>query len=211
MSLSNLLISLLMSISVVSCFWLLWIAQFSSVQLLSHVWLFGTPWITARQAYLSITSSWSLLKIMSIKSVMPSSHLILCHPLLLLPQSFPASGSFSMNQFFASSGRSAGASASGLSRWVLSATTSPEEGRRFDKWKRRRRCNEALEGHSHKPRNAGGHQKLLEAKKGFFPRASRGIMAQPTPWLVHFWPPNMWKNKFLYFKKTFYFALGIAS
>ena len=102
MSLSNLLISLLMSISVVSCFWLLWIAQFSSVQLLSHVWLFGTPWITARQASLSITSSWSLLKIMSIKSVMPSSHLILCHPLLLLPsiphsiRVFPNESTFQM-------------------------------------------------------------------------------------------------------------------
>ena len=59
--------------------------QFSSVQSLSHVQLFATPWITAHQASLSITSSQSLLKLMSIESVMPSSHLILCHPLLLLP------------------------------------------------------------------------------------------------------------------------------
>ena len=59
--------------------------QFSSVQLLSHVRLFVTPWITARQASLSITKSRSSLKLMSIESVMPSSHLILCHPLLLLP------------------------------------------------------------------------------------------------------------------------------
>ena len=59
--------------------------QFSSVQLLSHVWLFATPWITARQASLSITNSWSLLKLMSIESVLLSSHLILCHPLLLPP------------------------------------------------------------------------------------------------------------------------------
>ena len=59
--------------------------QFSSVQSLSHVWLFVTPWIAARQASLSITNSWSSLKLMSIESVMPSSHLILCHPLLLLP------------------------------------------------------------------------------------------------------------------------------
>ena len=57
----------------------------SSVQSLSHVRLFVTPWITAHQASLSITNSQSLLKLMSIKSVMPSSHLILCHPLLLLP------------------------------------------------------------------------------------------------------------------------------
>ena len=58
--------------------------QFSSVQLLSHVWLFATPWIAACQASLSITNSWSLLKLMSIESVMPTSHFILCRPLLLL-------------------------------------------------------------------------------------------------------------------------------
>ena len=59
--------------------------QFSSVQLLSRVWLSVTPWIAARQASLSITNSWSLLKLMSMESVMPSSYLILCHPSLLLP------------------------------------------------------------------------------------------------------------------------------
>ena len=59
--------------------------QFSSVQALSHVQLFVTSWIAARQASLSITNSRSLLKLMSIVSVMPSSHLILCRPLLLLP------------------------------------------------------------------------------------------------------------------------------
>ena len=59
--------------------------QFSSVQSLSRVWLFATPWITARRASLSITNSQSLLKLMSIVSVMPSSHLILCRPLLLPP------------------------------------------------------------------------------------------------------------------------------
>ena len=59
--------------------------QFSSVQSLSRVQLFETPWISARQASLSITNSQSLLKLMPIESVMPSSHLILCHPLLLLP------------------------------------------------------------------------------------------------------------------------------
>ena len=59
--------------------------QFSSVQTLSHVRIFATPSIAACQASLSITNSWSLLKLMSIELVMPSSHLILCHPLLLLP------------------------------------------------------------------------------------------------------------------------------
>ena len=63
-------------------------AQFSSVQLLSHVRLFVTPWTTARQASLSITNSPSLPKLMSIELVMPSNHLIL-HPLLLLPSIFP--------------------------------------------------------------------------------------------------------------------------
>ena len=59
--------------------------QFSSVQLLSCVWLFATTWIAASQGYLSITKSWSSLKLRSIESVMPSSHLILCRPLLFLP------------------------------------------------------------------------------------------------------------------------------
>ena len=59
--------------------------SFSSVQSLSRVWLFATPWTAARQASLSITNSWSSPKLMSIELVMPSSHLILCHPLLLLP------------------------------------------------------------------------------------------------------------------------------
>ena len=62
-----------------------WSVQFSSVQPLSHVRLFATPWIAAHQASLSITNSGSLLKLMSIESVMPSNHLILCRPLLLLP------------------------------------------------------------------------------------------------------------------------------
>ena len=84
---------------------------FSSVQSLSHVRLFASPWTAARQASLSITNSRSLLKLMSTESVMPSNHLILCHPLLLLPQSFPASGSFPMSQLFASGGQSIGVSA----------------------------------------------------------------------------------------------------
>ena len=66
--------------------------QFISVQLLSRVWLFATPWITACQASLSITNSRSSLKLMSIESVMPSRHLILCHPLLLLPPIPPSIG-----------------------------------------------------------------------------------------------------------------------
>jgi len=69
--------------------------QFSSVQLLSHVWLFVTPWIAARQASLSITNSRSSLRLTSIKSVMPSSHLILCRPLLLLPSIPPSIRVFS--------------------------------------------------------------------------------------------------------------------
>ena len=69
--------------------------QFSSVQSLSRVWLFVTPWVTAHQASLSITNSLSSLKLMSIKSVMPSSHLILCRPLLLLPPIPPSIRVFS--------------------------------------------------------------------------------------------------------------------
>ena len=82
-----------------------------SDQSLSRVQLFATPWIAARQASLSITNSWSSLRLMSIKSVMPSSHLILCHPLLLLPQSLPASESFLMSQLFTWGGQSTGVSA----------------------------------------------------------------------------------------------------
>ena len=63
--------------------------ELSSVQSLSHVQLLATPWTTARRTSLSITNSWNLLKLMSIESVMPSNHLILCHPLLLLPSIFP--------------------------------------------------------------------------------------------------------------------------
>ena len=75
--------------------------KFSSVQSLSHVQLFATPWTAAHQASLSITNSRSLLKLMPIESVMPSSHLILCRPFSSCPQSLPASGSFPMSQLFA--------------------------------------------------------------------------------------------------------------
>ena len=68
---------------------------FSSVQSFSHVRLFVTPWTAARQASLSITNSWSLLKLISIKSVMPSNHLIFCRPLLLPPSIFPSIRVFS--------------------------------------------------------------------------------------------------------------------
>ena len=69
----------------------------SSVQSLNRVRLLATPWIAARQASLSITNSWSSLRLTSIESVMPSSHLILCHPLLLLPPIPPSIRVFSNN------------------------------------------------------------------------------------------------------------------
>ena len=84
----------------------------SSVQLLSWVQLFVIPWTTVCQASLSITNSWSLLKLMSIESVMPSNHLILCCPLLLPPSIFLSIRVFPMSQFFSSGGQRIGASAS---------------------------------------------------------------------------------------------------
>ena len=83
-----------------------------TVQSFSHVWLFVIPWTIAHQASLSITNSWILLKLMSIKSVMPSDHLILCRPLLLQPSIFPGITVFPMSQFFTSGGQSIGNSAS---------------------------------------------------------------------------------------------------
>ena len=88
------------------------IQLFSSVQWLSHVRFFVSPWTAACQTSLSITNSRSLLKLMSIESVMPSNHPVLCRPLLLLPSIFPTIRVFSKDQFFASSGQSIGASAS---------------------------------------------------------------------------------------------------
>ena len=87
-------------------------SPFSSVQSLSHVRLFGTPWIAARQASLSITNPRSSPKLMWIESVIPSSHLILCHPLLLLPSIFSSIRVFQMTQFFTSGGQSIEVSAS---------------------------------------------------------------------------------------------------
>ena len=86
--------------------------MYQSVQSLSRVRLFATPWIAACQASLSISNSWSLLKLMHIELVMPSSHLILCRPLSSCPQSLPALGSFPMSQLFASGGQNNGVSAS---------------------------------------------------------------------------------------------------
>ena len=86
--------------------------KFNSVQSLSHVQLFATPWTAAHQASLSIANSHSLLKLMSIDLVMLSSHLILCHPFAYCLQSFPASGSFLKSQFFSSGGQSIRVSAS---------------------------------------------------------------------------------------------------
>ena len=91
--------------------------QFNSVQSLSRVRLFVTPWTETCQASMSITNSWSLLKLMSIKSVMPSNHLIICHP--LLPSAFPASRSFPTSQFFVSDGQSIGVSAYQSFQWIF--------------------------------------------------------------------------------------------
>ena len=85
---------------------------FSSVHLLSRVRLFATPWTAAHEASLSITNSQSLLQPMSAELVMPSNHLILCRPLLLLPSIYPSIGFFQMSQLFTSGGQSIGVSAS---------------------------------------------------------------------------------------------------
>ena len=84
----------------------------SSVQSLSHVRLFATPWTAALQASLSLTNSWSLFKLRSIELVMPSNHLILVVSLFSHLQSFPASGLFPVSQFFTSGGQNIGASVS---------------------------------------------------------------------------------------------------
>ena len=86
------------------------------VQSLSGVQLFGTPWTAAHQASLSFTISQSLLKLMSLEVVMPLNHLILCHPLLLLPSIFPSIKVFPMSQLFASGGQS---------YWSISLSISP--------------------------------------------------------------------------------------
>ena len=85
---------------------------FVVVQLLSHAWLFSTPWTAVRQASLSLTVSWNWFKLMSIDSGMPSNHLILCLPLLLLPSVFPSIRVFFIESVFLFGGQSIGASAS---------------------------------------------------------------------------------------------------
>ena len=89
------------------------IGNLSSVQF-SHLVMSesANPWTTAHQASLTITNSWSLLKLMCIQSVMPSNQLNLCHPLLLLPSIFPSIRVFQMSQLFASGGQDIGVSAS---------------------------------------------------------------------------------------------------
>ena len=95
--------SLLCAMTLAGYMWIILLIQtekdlklfISSAQSLSCVRLFAIPWTAARQASLSITNSWSLLRLMSIEMVMPSSHLILCHPLLLLPSIFPSIRVFS--------------------------------------------------------------------------------------------------------------------
>ena len=89
-----------------------WVDKPNSVQSLSCVRLFVTPWTAARQASPSITNSQSFLKLMSMESVIPSNHLIPCHSLLLLPSIFPSNRVFSNSWFFASGGQSIGVSAS---------------------------------------------------------------------------------------------------
>ena len=112
--------------------------QFSSVQSLSRVQLFVTPWTAAHQVSLSITNSRSLLKLMFIESVMPLKYLIICHPLLLLPSIFPSNMVFTMSQFFPSGGQSIGVSASAsiLSMniqgwfplgWIVGSPCSPRD------------------------------------------------------------------------------------
>ena len=101
--------------------------QFSSVQLFSCVLFFVTPWITVRQASLSITNSRSSFKLTSIELVMPSSHLILCRPLFLLPPIPPSIRSFPMNQLFTWGGQSTGVSASASFPPKKSQGWSPSE------------------------------------------------------------------------------------
>ena len=88
------------------------LSQFSSVQLLNHLWLFATQWTAAWQTSLSITNSWALLRLMSIESVMSSNHLILCYPLFLPPSIFPSIMVFSNESVHCIRSQSTGVSAS---------------------------------------------------------------------------------------------------
>ena len=104
---------------------------FSSVQSLSHFRLFVTPWITARQAFLSITNSWSSPKLMCIELVMPSSHSSSVVPFSSCPQPVPASESFPMSQLLVWAGQSIGVSASA---WVLPMNTQDWSPLRWTGW-----------------------------------------------------------------------------
>ena len=95
MNLEDIMLSKISQTQKANIGWSLLYQVFSSVQLLSRVWLFETTWTAAHQASRSITNFQSLLKLMSIESVMPSSHLLLCCPLLLLPSVFPSIKVFS--------------------------------------------------------------------------------------------------------------------
>ena len=110
--------------------------QFSSVQSLSHVRLFATPWTTARQASLSIINSWSPPKPMSIESVMPSNHLILCRPLLLLPSIFPSIRVFSNESALRIRWPKC---------WSFSFNISPSSEHPGDQWRNNSRKNEGME------------------------------------------------------------------
>ena len=88
------------------------VGNLAVVQSLCHVWLFESPWTAAHQASLSFTISWSLLKLMSIELVIPSNHLILCHPLFLLPSIFPSIRVFSNESAFCIKCQSTGVLAS---------------------------------------------------------------------------------------------------
>ena len=101
-----------LSIAVFIFYWNFLLLFFS----LCLVQVFVTQWTAACQASLSFTVSWSLLKLMAIESVMPSNHLILCHPFSSSPQSFPGSGSFPVSQLFTSGGQNIGALASSVVR-----------------------------------------------------------------------------------------------
>ena len=92
--------------------WDTWLVLGTEVLILFQFCSVSQSCLTLLQVYLSITSSWSLLKLMSTESVIPSNHLILCHPLLLLPSIFPSIKAFPVSQFFVSRGQSIGISAS---------------------------------------------------------------------------------------------------
>ena len=136
---------------------------FSSLQLLSCVQLFATPWTAACQASLSITISQSSLKLTSIESVMPSNHLILCHPLFLLPSIPPSTESFPMSQLFAWGGQSTGVSALASS---------------FQRTPRTDLLQNGLVGSPWSPRDS------QESLASFLPKKSQGIITHAWKKLI---------------------------